>query len=100
MSSSIGRLLFYGFLRLSVAPTIIQEFLFVHNLSFLSTRSASGFLFFSKISAAEFFLCGYAFVCKNIKLIDLYADLLLPFYRGDGLGGKVVKHSVYVIHLG
>ena len=44
MSSSMGHLLYYNFLRLSVASIILQEFLFVHCLTLLSTRSASGFL--------------------------------------------------------
>ena len=51
MSSSMGHLLYYNFVRLSVALIILQDFLFVHSLSSLSTRSASGFLRHKKRSS-------------------------------------------------
>jgi len=57
----MGHLLSYSFLRLSVASIVIQEFLFVHSLSFLSTRSASGFLLQAKKNAPTVTMAGAFF---------------------------------------
>lgn len=69
LSTFMGHLLFYGFLRLSVTSTIIQGFLFVHSLSLLSTRLASGFLLQETGCCKLHFsaTCNSPFLCKVIQ---------------------------------
>ncbi len=65
----------------------------------LISKTTLGHFFWGQHAVGKTF-CRRRVFLVFIRLIDLFADLLLPFYRGDGLGGKVVKHSVYVLYLG